>query len=424
MWSTNTKSRKRSRKHGEHPVEPLITKRGKYPQLTIPRPTIPEHRRSLSGRPKTTDISWGGYQKLSKRDKQHGNQDLEELNCIFQVIKKPTSDRESSEGSEILGSFLSFREARSFTQDHLRTLGEESLVLTQERPPKEREVDQTLLQIVGPNWDISVAARRILDETIDIGNQPDVTEQCLRTFCPGQEASAEDSKSNGDIQTARPGDVGPERESASGNCVTTGPVDMGSEATTSKYVPVLSKRRSKDSGCVYPNPVAKRQKRYLESTEPSIRNTSEALDDSVGEVVEVQQKSIVSALSSTAAEATDSTLTTPVRVYVVKEVSFESFRAKDQRIIGLFTTLTDAVKQVQACWEDCADQRYSNVEYLDGYHEDGRLWWTCRDEDGDGHDVDTEIHLKSRDSMTGPHSREICSSTISCWGNRGDVSWE
>ncbi|PVH84386.1 hypothetical protein DL98DRAFT_528341 [Cadophora sp. DSE1049] len=392
----------------EHSVDHLDSKRGKYPRLTTLSPSIPENRSSLRRLPKTADIPWGTYQRPPERDKTHGIQDAEGRNFLFRVTKKPTSYLESNEEFEIVGDFSSFKEARDFIQHHLLTLEDENaLILTQKTNLKaEGEDGQTLLRVVGPNWDISIAAHRIWDEVIDMGDQPDAIEHSRRIFYSGEEALRGGANSDGDARTTDGGDDQPPRLPPMESCVTGKSVDMASEAATANAVPISSKRSSEEIGSPSTCPATKRHKISLMSPKSSIRDASEAEIDGIGEVEEAHQKPLPPDSTRTEAEPTDKALTAPLRVYTVKETSFESFKAKDETIIGLFTTLADAIKQVRACWEVCIDRKYSNVEYLDDYHEDGRLWWTCRDEEGDGYDVDIELNIvKPPGSEAGHHSQ-------------------
>ncbi|KAH7407741.1 hypothetical protein BKA64DRAFT_429447 [Cadophora sp. MPI-SDFR-AT-0126] len=396
MPLVNIASLKQSREDRERSVDLLDSRRGKFPRLATPSPTISENRSSLRGLPKTADISWGAYQKIPERDKNQDNQDAEGRNCLFRVTKRPTYYQESNEQFEILGDFSSFKEAREFIQHHLLTLEDENtLFLTQKTKLKpESEDDQTLLRVFGPKWDISMVAHRIWDEAIDMGNQPDAIERSQRMFYSDQQAlKEEESSKSSEVVQADPVEDRPPRVPPKRSCVTEWPLDVANEAATTNFVPVSTKRSSKENGNPSTGPAANRQEIFLTLPEPSIRDAAKAKAEGVGDVGEAHQAPLAPLSALSQAELADEALSGPSSVYVVKETSFESFKARDEKIVGLFTTLADAIKEVRACWEVCTDRKYSNVEYLDGYHEDGRLWWTCRDDEGNGYDVDIELNI-------------------------------
>ena len=176
-----------------------------------------------------------------------------------------------------------------------------------------------------------------------------------------------------------------------------------STSQTATNTPILrsSTRSSKDLESSTTGPVAKRHKSYPKS---SIRDVSKTLSNEPGEVEKPLPPNSIP--SEVQVNNNAKALTSPLVVYTVKETSFQSFKAQEETILGLFTTLADAIKQVRACWEACTDRKLSVAEYLDGYHEDGRVWWTCRDEVGNGWDIDIELNIVKRSGLVVRHDSE------------------
>ncbi|KAG4414883.1 hypothetical protein IFR04_011959 [Cadophora malorum] len=334
----------------------------------MPSQSVPERRASLRGRPKTADMPWAAYKRLPELDKGKDKQNIDGRGYRFRVTNRPTTYRDNNGEPENIGDYSSYKEARDFIQHHLSTLDDDDgLILTQKVDLiPEGGDNQTLLRVIGPDWDITIVAHYIWDEAIYLSSQPDAIED-PRMW---------------DLVAAKP---------------------AVSTSQTATNTPILrsSTRSSKDLESSTTGPVAKRHKYYPKS---SIRDVSKTLSNEPGEVEKPLPPNSIP--SEVQVNNNAKALTSPLVVYTVKETSFQSFKAQEETILGLFTTLADAIKQVRACWEACTDRKLSVAEYLDGYHEDGRLWWTCRDEVGNGWDIDIELNIVKRSGLVVRHDSE------------------
>lgn len=347
-------------------------------------------------------MSWAAYKRFPGLDDGKVKQDIDGRGYRFRVTKRPTTYRDNSGEPEIIGDFSSYKEARDFIQHHLSTLGDDDgLVLTQKVDLiPEGGDDQTLLRVIGPDWDITIVAHYILDEAIDLSSKPDAIEVSRWAFYSNQEELAGCPQRNKDDQATDSHICQPLKVPRTRDHVTAKPAVSTTETATNTPVLRSSKRSSKDLESRSTDPAAKRHKSWPKS---SIRDVS-ALPNEPGEA----EKPLPPSSVPSGVQLTNKTkaLTSSLLVYTVKETSFQSFKAQDGTIVGMFTTLADAIKQVRACWEACTDQKLSVAEYLDGYHEDGRLWWTCRDEVGNGWDVDIELNVVKRPGLVAGHASE------------------
>ncbi len=194
-------------------AKPSDTKRGKYPRLTTPSQSVPERRASLRGRPKTADMPWAAYKRLPELDKGKDKQNIDGRGYRFRVTNRPTTYRDNNGEPENIGDYSSYKEARDFIQHHLSTLDDDDgLILTQKVDLiPEGGDNQTLLRVIGPDWDITIVAHYIWDEAIYLSSQPDAIEVSRWAFNSNQEELADCPKRHKDAQAQTHTSVGVSR---------------------------------------------------------------------------------------------------------------------------------------------------------------------------------------------------------------------
>lgn len=152
-------------------------------------------------------LSWDGYHKLSEKQTASFEDIYKTSSCIFLVLKKPTTDQETTDVCEVLALFETWNEALEFLHQHRKKLddrphpGPGPFLMQWVDDDIDGDPNQILLETRGTKWDMAIVQHWVLDDDIGLGEGPEAIEICRYSDMNILRAT---STSKADVETFHP----------------------------------------------------------------------------------------------------------------------------------------------------------------------------------------------------------------------------